>query len=38
MFNSYSEMIAAGVAMVMVLVSANWLWHELLAQLVQHTI
>lgn len=38
MFNSYSETLAAGVAMLMVVVAAHWLWEQLLTQLAQHGI
>jgi len=36
MFNSYSETIAAGIAMAMVLIAANWIWEQLFIQLAQN--
>jgi hypothetical protein len=38
MFNSYNETIGAGIAMVMVLVAAHWVWDHVFAQLAQHLI
>ena len=38
MFNTYNETLAAGLAMVMVFVAANWLWEQVFIQLAQHLV